>query len=113
MKSITRMLLALFIFSLVSFSSYHINTGQADTIPPSPESLMLLKKKNGEISEQAKVILELQSRMREAEDTIKSLGERPRDPMVCIRSMRSIIRSHDVCADIPTETAIDVEHKYT
>ena len=89
MKSITRMLLALFIFSLVSFSSYHINTGQADTIRPSPESLMLLKNKNGEISDQAKGILELQTRIRDLEDKIKSLGDRTSDPMVCIISMRA------------------------
>ena len=89
MKSITRMLLALFIFSLVSFSSYHINTGQADTIRPSPESLMLLKNKNGEISDQAKGIVELQTRIRDLEDKIKSLGDRTSDPMVCIISMRA------------------------
>ena len=89
MKSITRMLLALFIFSLVSFSSYHINTGQADTIRPSPESLMLTKNKNGEISDQAKGIVELQTRIRDLEDKIKSLGDRTSDPMVCIISMRA------------------------
>ena len=89
MKSITRMLLALFIFSLVSFSSYHINTGEADSIRPSPESLMLLKNKNGEISDQAKGIVELQTRIRDLEDKIKSLGDRTSDPMVCIISMRA------------------------
>ena len=113
MKSITRMLLALFIFSLVSFSSYHINTGQADTIPPSPESLMLLKKKNGEISEQAKVIEELQSRMREAEATIQSLSERPLDPMVCIRSMRSIIHPVRGGEDTHPYRTAEVAHEFT
>ena len=50
---------------------------------------MLLKNKNGEISDQAKGILELQTRIRDLEDKIKSLGDRTSDPMVCIISMRA------------------------
>ena len=50
---------------------------------------MLLKNKNGEISDQAKGIVELQTRIRDLEDKIKSLGDRTSDPMVCIISMRA------------------------
>ena len=85
MKSITRMLLALIIFSLVSISSYHINTGQAAP-PPDPESLMILNKKTGEVRERAKEILGLQSRLREAEATIQAYAAKP-DPMVRKRSV--------------------------